>query len=331
MTAAGVGRRNLITDVAGLRVGHAEDWAVITGTTVVLADQPVAAAVDVRGGGPGTRETDLLGPGTLVDRIDAIVLSGGSAFGLDAAGGAMEALAAQGRGFAIADQRVPIIPAAILFDLANGGDKAVRPLPYRGLGAAAVAAAGDSFALGSVGAGAGAKAGRIKGGLGSASYRWGGWTVGALAAVNSLGSVTVPGSRAFWARPFEVAGEFGAVDWPAGPVRLDDWSASAPLVAGNTTIAVVATDAQLDKDGCRRLAVMAQDGLARAIRPAHTPFDGDVVFAVATGHAPPPSPAELARLGSLAADTLARAIARGVYHATSAGRFRAWSDLQANS
>lgn len=321
----GPGPRNLITDVPGLLVGNAEDETAITGVTVVLTEEPAAAAVDVRGGAPGTRETDLLDPVALVDRVDALVLSGGSAHGLDAGAGVMAWLASQGRGFAVGDVRVPIVPAAILFDLANGGDKSWREPPYRGLGQAAAAAAGTDFRIGNAGAGLGAKAGRLKGGLGSASFAVGDLVVGALVAVNPLGSVTMPHSPCFWAWPFEQAGEFGGLR-PSGPVAaLADLADCAPHIAGaNTTIAVVATNADLDKPACRRLAIMAQDGLARAIRPAHTPFDGDTVFALATARGPALDPARLAVLGSLAADCLARAVARGVHAAESRGKFLSW-------
>src|SRR6266550_7735677 len=281
------GPRNLITDVPGLLVGQAEDPGAMTGTTVVLCEAPAVASVDVRGGAPGTRETELLGPATLVDRVDAIVLSGGSAFGLDAAAGVMDGLAAIDRGFAVRDVRVPIVPAAILFDLAFPGRRpwSGEP-PYRRLGREALAQAGPDFRLGNAGAGLGAKAGRLKGGIGSASLRLGEEAmVGALVAVNSWGSAVRPDCGRLWAAELALSGEIDPQ--PAVPdARLDpeDFSAcAAPLPGGNTTIAVVATDAPLDKSGCHRFAIMAQDGLAQAIRPAHTPFDGDTVFALSTG------------------------------------------------
>ena len=321
------GPRNLITDVPGIRVGQAEHSAGRTGTTVILAEAPAIAAVDVRGGAPGSRETELLGPGTLVERVDAIVLSGGSAFGLDAAGGAMEVLAAAGRGFAVREVRVPIVPAAIIFDLAFPGRRAwTGTPPYRRLGRAATERAGYDFALGNAGAGLGAKAGIVKGGIGSASLRLaGGGTVGAIAVVNSWGAVMRPDCGRLWAAEFALPGEIPPQPkLPAAPIDPEDFSAcSAPAAGANTTIAVVATDCGLDKNACRRLAVMAQDGLARAIRPAHSPFDGDTVFALSTGSGTM-DPAALARLGSAAADCLARAIMRAVVSATPLGGYPSW-------
>ncbi len=318
---SGPGPRNLITDVPGLTVGNAGDDALRSGVTVVLPEAPAVAAVDVRGGGPGTRETDLLDPAGLVQAVDALVVSGGSAFGLAAADGVMGWLKAQGRGFAVGGARVPIVPAAILFDLNNGGDKDWgSDSPYHRLGAQAVESAGADFALGNVGAGLGATAGPLKGGLGSASMRDGAVTLGALVAVNSLGCVTFPEDPSFWAWPFEQASEFGGLPPPRTVPRPEALSALAPPEAGNTTLAVVATDAVLTRVRAKRLAVMAQDGLARAIRPVHTPYDGDTVFALSTGQRALEDPeADLARLGMLAADCLARAVARAVFEAESLG------------
>ena len=257
--------------------------------------------------------------------VDALVLSGGSAFGLAAADGVMGWLRERDRGFAIGASRVPIVPAAILFDLNNGGDKDWGPVsPYPRLGAEAVAAAAPDFALGNAGAGLGATAGPLKGGLGSASVRHGAFTLGALAAVNSLGGVTFPEDPTFWAWPFERAAEFGGLPPPAEAPTPEALSVLKPSAAGNTTLAVVATDVALTRVQARRLAVMAQDGLARAIRPVHTPYDGDTVFALSTGRqalaAPGTDPeAGLARLGMLAADCLARAVARAVFEAESLG------------
>ncbi|OHB40254.1 MAG: peptidase T4, partial [Phenylobacterium sp. RIFCSPHIGHO2_01_FULL_70_10] len=283
------GARNLITDVPGLRVGQAEDRAARTGVTVVLPDARAVAACDVRGGGPGTRETDALEPHNLVEAIDAVVLSGGSVYGLAAADGVAAWLGAQGRGYGLvvgnpAVPPSPIVPTAILFDLANGGDKAWgEDPPYRRLGRAAAVAADATFELGTTGAGYGAMAGQLKGGTGSASVLTAdGFTVGAVVAVNSFGSVVAPGGRTFWAAPFEQGDEFGgrgAGGLAAGP---DDWGLAKadPKARTNTTIACVAVDAVLTPAQARRIAVMAQDGLARAIRPVHAPFDGDVVFAL---------------------------------------------------
>jgi L-aminopeptidase/D-esterase-like protein len=321
------GPRNLITDVAGLRVGNAQDDRIKTGTTVLTADTPFTASVHVMGGAPGTRETDLLAPDKTVQQVDALVLSGGSAFGLDACGGVMAGLRAMGRGFAVGPVRVPIVPGAIIFDLVNGGQKDWQDSPYPGLGRAALQSAGADFALGSVGAGTGAMAAMQKGGLGSASLILpDGTTVGALVVVNALGSVTTPGARHFWAAPFEMDDEFGGLgpDPRGGLVAaepsLKEQAMQAKAMAGsNTTIAIVATDAALTKVQCHRMAVTAHDGLARAIVPAHTPLDGDLVFAAATGTAGDPlSPQRLRDINAAAATCLARAIARAVYAATPA-------------
>jgi L-aminopeptidase/D-esterase-like protein len=339
------GARNLITDVPGLSVGQAEDARARTGVTVILPDQAAVCACDVRGGGPGTRETDALAPENLVDAIDAVVLSGGSVYGLAAADAVVAWLGARGRGYGmVAAPGVPpspVIPSAILYDLANGGDKAwgLEP-PYRRLGFAAVEAASNAFALGTAGAGHGAMAGTLKGGTGSASIVVeDGFTVGALACVNSFGSVTAPGSRAFWAAPFEVGAEFGGLGAAGLVAAPDEWGRAKGVPAlnprettrQNTTIACVATDVALTPAQAKRVAIMAQDGLARAIRPAHAPFDGDVVFALSTGRIPLVDPPQrvLARIGALAADTLARAIARGVFEASrwSADGPPCWRDL----
>jgi D-aminopeptidase len=311
--------RNLITDVAGVRVGHADDRALGSGVTAVVFDAPAVAAVDVRGGGPGTRETDLLDPERTVPRIDAIALSGGSAFGLDAASGVQAWLREQGRGYRVREARVPIVPCAILFDLLSGGDKAWgRYPPYRELAYAAAASAGLDFPLGSVGAGLGATTVNLKGGVGSASATTrDGVVVGAIVAVNATGSVTVGDTPHFWAAPFEENGEFGGRGFPPdipadalAPRSKADWRTS-------TSIAVVATDATLTKPQAKRLAVMAQTGMARAIYPVHTPLDGDVVFAAATGARPLGDPLRgLTEIGSAAANALARAVARAVYEAT---------------
>ncbi len=321
------GPRNLITDVPGLRVGQATDERARSGVTVILPDERAVCAVDARGGAPGTRETDALVSENLVEAVDAVVLSGGSVYGLAAADEVTAWLGQRGRGYGMVLRpgvpRSPVVPATILYDLANGGDKdwGFEP-PYRALGLRAVEAAGLEFELGTAGSGAGAMAGQLKGGTGSVSVvTEDGFTVGAIAAVNSFGSVTVPGSRAFWAAPFELDGEFGGLSFGDAHAAPDDWGGAKrnPAAGENTTIACVATDAVLTPAQALRLAIMAQDGLARAIRPAHAPFDGDVVFALATGRRPMDSATAdftLTRLGALAADTLSRAIARGVYEAT---------------
>lgn len=308
------GPRNCITDVAGLLVGNAQDERLRSGVTVVMSERPLVAAVHVMGGAPGTRETDLLAPDRLVQEIDAIVLSGGSAFGLDAASGVADGLARMGRGFAVGPRRVPIVPAAILFDLLNGGDKDWDENPYRALGRQALDAAGPDFTLGSAGAGTGALTHDLKGGLGAASAVLdSGITVGALVAVNAVGSVTVDGGPHFWAAPWEIGDEFGGLGLPRRFAPLAE-PAIEKRAGQATTIAVVATDAVLTRAQAQRMAIAAHDGLARAIVPAHTPVDGDLVFAVATGARPLGDPLrDTMLIGHAAACCLARAIARGVY------------------
>lgn len=321
------GKKNLITDIAGIRVGNAHDISAKTGTSVILCETPCVGAVAVAGGGPGTRETDLLASDKLVDHVNAIVLSGGSAYGLAAADGVAAALGALGQGFAMVDRpdvpKTPIVPSAILYDLANGGDKSwgSEP-PYRVLGRTALESTTDGvFELGRAGAGFGALAGKNAGGLGSASIKTqDGISVGAVVAVNSFGSVYMPGTDAFWAWPYEIDGEFGGAR-PAASYRADaeDWGAAKqnPQPGENTTIACIATDVALTPGQAKRVAQMALGGMARAIRPVFAPFDGDVVFVLSTAKQPlkEPTPLNLARLGELAAGTLARAIARGVYEA----------------
>lgn len=328
------GPRNSLTDVHGLAVGHADDAALGSGVTAIVFSEPAVASVDVRGGGPGARETELLAPERTVERIDALCLSGGSAFGLDAGAGVMAWLAEQGRGFAVGPARVPIVPGAILFDLTNGGDKGWgRYPPYRELGHAAAARAGRSPAFGSVGAGLGARTGPLKGGVGMASSVLGstGLTVGALAVVNALGSATIGDSSYFWAAPFEIEDEFGGQGSPHETPPAAWFPTGKPLAGANTTLAVVATDAALTKAEAKTLAVMAQDGLARALVPCHTPLDGDIVFAAATGLHPlgPDRIAALSTLGHVASMTLARAVARGVFEATALpfpGAQASWRD-----
>ena len=320
------GPHNLITDIAGLQVGHAEDLDCLTGTSVILCNQPCVAAVAVAGGGPGTRETDLLAADTLVDAVDAIVLSGGSAYGLAAADGVAAVLGAQGRGYGMIDlpgvPKTPIVPAAILYDLANGGDKAWGETPpYAALGRQAVSAVSNQFCLGAIGAGLGARAGQHRGGLGSASITSSdGFSMGALAAVNCFGSVYMPGTDVFWAWPYEIECEFGGAR-PAATYSADaeDWGDAKlnPQPGQNTTIACLATDVSLTPGQAKRVAQMALSGFSRAIRPVFAPFDGDAVFVLSTAQQPLPEPAalSLARLGELGASVLARAIARGVYEA----------------
>ncbi|QUD87156.1 P1 family peptidase [Phenylobacterium montanum] len=324
------GPRNLITDVPGLLVGNATDERVISGVTTVLCPGGWRASVDVRGGGPGVRETETLQPVNSFAVAHAVVLSGGSVFGLGAADGVAAALSEAGEGIEIRPglRRAPIVPSAILFDLGNDGDKAwgLDP-PYRAMGQASVGAAAADFDLGSVGAGRGAMAGTHKGGLGSASIDLGeGLIVGALVAVNPVGSVYMADGQTFWAWPYEIDGEFGGVRPGEMAPAVEPFPDHSRLAAfgrlspgANTTIAVVAVTADLTTAECKRIATMAQDGLARAIRPVHTPVDGDSVFAVASGQVSLGAEAErrlkIAMLGAAAADVLARAIARGVFEA----------------
>ena len=320
------GSRNLITDIPGIRVGQAEDAKVRTGVSVIVPDAPATGACAVAGGGPGTRETDLLAGGTLVDQVDAIFLSGGSAFGLGAGDGVMAGLKQAGRGFSLVSNPgvppTPIVPGAILYDLANGGDKDWGEVaPYAALGRAAFEAASDEFALGRAGAGSGAQAGQHPGGTGSASIVTpDGLSIGAIACVNCFGSPLMPGSDAYWAWPYEIGDEFGGARPPAGFVMdADDWGTAKanPALGQNTTIACIATDVALTPDQTKRVAQMALSGFSRAIRPVFAPFDGDAVFVLSTGRValPGPGPLTLTRLGELAASTLARAIARGVHEA----------------
>ncbi len=338
------GPLNLITDVDGISVGNAEDEAVRTGVTVLLPDAPVTAAVDVRGGAPGTRETDALAPGCLVEAIHGICLSGGSVFGLDAASATVAWLSERGRGLPLGPKAIPVVPAAILFDMANGGNKEWGAVPPHGdLARRACDHAAGEFALGNTGAGYGATAGDLKGGLGSASLvADGGLQIGALMAVNAFGSCVVPGTSTLWAWPFERGVEMGGQEPPTASLKDLDPGAgtkmSAAFSGGNTTIGMVATNAVLDKAQAGRLAIMAHDGLARAIRPAHTSFDGDTLFVVSTGQvplggessAPEAAPAALLHLGSLAADCVARAIGRGIWEAESLGGVPSYRETQAS-
>ncbi|MGV9822318.1 P1 family peptidase [Nocardia xishanensis] len=344
------GPRDSLTDVAGLLVGHHHDLdpdatlgsGAATGCTVVRAPGGAVASVDVRGGGPGTRETDLLDPANTVRQVHSILLTGGSAYGLAAADGVMRWLEEQGEGIPMdpedADRVVPIVPGAVIFDLPVG-DWDVRPTAEFGYRAAAAAAA--DFERGSVGAGVGARAGSIKGGVGSASLVLGegpaaGVTVAALVVANPVGSVFDPRTGLPWGAGTDGPGRFGLR--PADPERLA--RANALPVKGtvlNTTIGVVATDAPLDPSGCRRMAATAHDGLARAVRPAHSPLDGDTLFAVATGTArparvplPPAFPDDLLLLDALctaAALCVERAIVDAVLTATPVAGIPTYTDL----
>jgi L-aminopeptidase/D-esterase-like protein len=318
----------MLTDIDSILIGHATDCRLGSGVTAIVFAAPVVAGVAVLGGAPAGRDLGMLDPEMTVERIDAIVLSGGSAFGLDAAGGVQAALREDGRGLPVGGARVPLTPQAILFDLANGGDKDWgRFSPYQELGyRAARAAMPGSFALGSVGAGTGAGTATVKGGLGSASaLAASGHRVAAVVAVNALGSPLIGDGPHFWAAPFEVASEFGGLGWPA---RIADSDVALRVKARpqpSTTIGVVVTDAALSKAQARRLAIMAHDGLARAVLPAHAPMDGDTIFAAATGVVPLGDPVrDLTAIGHTAAAVFARAVALGVFHATR----MAWPDAQ---
>lgn len=322
--------RNLITDVAGIKVGNASEASLKSGVTTLLGDEPFTAAVHVMGGAPGTRETDLLAPDKLIEKVDALVFSGGSAFGLDAASAVANELRKMGRGHQVGDVRVPLVPAAIIFDLMNGGEKQWAENPYSTLGSEALLSAQVSFDLGTVGAGTGATTSNLKGGLGSASLKLAsGYTVGALVVANPIGSAVVPGTSNFWAAPFEVEGEFGArgvaakvnaLEMPPPKYSVDD-------AGQNTTLAIVATDMPLDPARLSRLATAAHDGFARALVPSHTPFDGDLVFAISTQDDHDSIDAHQQMLaGHAAAVCVSRSIARAVYEATEAqgDRLQTW-------
>lgn len=329
--------RNLITDVPGLRVGNAHDLRIASGVTALVFDQPSIASVAIHGGAPGVRDSALLEPEASVETVDALVLSGGSAFGLDSMGGVMAHLRAIGRGFQIGPVRVPIAPGAIVFDLlAGGATDWTDPAPWWDLGRQAAANASLTFDLGTAGAGYGATIVNLKGGLGSASAQTSnGFTVGALVVVNAVGTVLVGAGPHFWAGADEQNDEFGGLGFPA---RLASSAHRQQVLKGdrpreNTTIAIVATDAVLTKSQAKRMAIMAHDGLARAIRPSHAPMDGDVVFAASTGKTGDAVDLrQLADIGGTAASCLARACARGVYEATAlpfANALPSWKDRYA--
>lgn len=323
---------NLITDIGGLRVGHAHDTRVASGVTVIVVDADNVASCVTRGGAPGSRDTTLLEPEMTARGVNAIVLSGGSLFGLDAAGGVVGYLRDKGVGLRIGSINVPLAAQAITFDLLNGGDKNWgRMPPYWEMGwQAAEHATAEAFPLGSVGGGHGTTTATLKGGLGSAStVTASGYRVAAIAVVNSVGTVTIGDGPHFWAAPVEVGTEFGGLGSPAHVTTAD----LALRMKGRqpaTTIGLVATDAVLTKPQAKRLAIMADDGLARAVRPAHAPMDGDTVFALATLDKPLRDElADLTEIGMAAGDCLARAIARGVYEARAlpfAGAMVAWRD-----
>jgi L-aminopeptidase/D-esterase-like protein len=309
---------NLITDIDGISIGHATDIELGSGVTAIVFDKAVTASGMVLGGAPGGRDTALLDPSMLVEQVDAFVLSGGSAFGLDAAGGLQAGLRQAGRGFEVGNMRVPIVPQAILMDLLNGGNKDWgEHSPYRDMGLAAFGdAKGGPFALGSVGAGTGATTATLKGGIGSASAKTSsGLIVGALVAVNALGSALVGEGPHFWAAPFEHNEEYGGLGLPPHFLENDIALRIKGLNLTSTTIGVVATNATLSKAQTHRLSIMAHDGISRAILPAYLPADGDTVFSAATGEKPISGPADYMELCHLATIVMARAVARGIYHA----------------
>lgn len=333
------GPTNAITDVPGIRVGQAErvgdGW--LTGTTVVLApSEGAVGGVDVRGGGPGTRETDLLDPRNLVERVHAVVLTGGSALGLGAADGVSRRLFRDGIGYPMGEpgQVVPIVPAAVIFDLGRGGEFAQHADPA--LGEAAYDAAcdgnGSEVALGNHGAGTGAKAGGLKGGTGSASTVLpDGTTIGALVVVNAIGSCVDPDTGELWAARHCVSGDLPPLRRP----EHADLLAAKVEAAGQeallrpplaTTLAVVATDATLTKAQCAKVSGVAHDGLARAINPVHTMFDGDTVFTLATCVAGAPDPFAFHAFLEAAATTVTRAVARAMIAADSVAGMRSYRD-----
>jgi len=323
---------NLLTDIEGVSVGHATDLQLGSGVTAIVFDEPAVASGSVLGGAPGGRETSLLDPSMTLESVDAFVLSGGSAFGLDAAGGVQAGLREIGRGFPVGNVRVPIVPQAILMDLLNGGDKDWGlHSPYRDMGYAAFkAAAKGKFALGSVGAGTGATTATVKGGLGSASaITSGGHRVAAIAAVNAMGSATIGDGPFFWAAPFEIDDEFAGLGMPAEFSSPDTVLRAKGIDLTATTIGAVVTDAALTKAQVHRLSIMGHNGLARAVLPAHLPADGDTVFAAATNTRHLNSSADFMELCHVAALVMARAIARGVFEATALpveGAQASWRD-----
>jgi len=320
---------NLLTDIEGVAVGHSTDLALGSGVTAIIFDEPAVASYTVLGGAPGGRDTALLDPAMTVGVVDGLVLSGGSAFGLDAAGGVQAGLREIGRGLQVGDARVPLAPQAILFDLINGGNKDWGlHSPYRDMGYAAFKAAGKGpFALGSVGAGTGATTATVKGGLGSASaVSSKGYRIAAIVAVNALGSATIGDGPHFWAAPFEENGEFGGLGLPKTidtRLRLKGTNVTA------TTIGAIVTDARLTKAEAHRLSILGHDGFARALLPTHLPLDGDTIFAASTGKHDRDDMPSFMELCHLAAIVMARAIARGVYEAAALpidGTQPAWRD-----
>ncbi len=329
-----IGKNNGLTDVGKILVGHYTDLNAVCGTTVVICPEGAVAGVDVRGSSPGTRETDLLAPVNLVDKVQAVVLSGGSVYGLAAADGAVRWLADKGFGFPLDKGHVaPIVPAAVLYDLGRGPDF-IPPITAGWGFEACQAARGGSVPTGSVGAGTGAMSGGIKGGLGTASLILDSdITVAALVAVNSYGSTIDPLSGRPWEIEMAINDEFGHQTRRA--VKLPPPSETGPVQ--NTTIGLVATDAYLTKSQAQKIAQMAHDGLARAVRPAHTMFDGDTIFCLATGQKKlpevpgffaVPQAQPINDLGHAAADCITRAIMCAIMTAHSLAGMTAFRDLE---
>ncbi|MFP6808165.1 MAG: P1 family peptidase [Pseudomonadales bacterium] len=319
--------------IQGFKIGHAVDQELLSGVTVVIPDRPATAAVHVMGGAPGTRDTDLLSPEQLVQEVDAVVLSGGSAYGLDAASGVQAWLREQGRGYPVGEFRIPIVPSAILYDLGNGGDKGWgRYPPYRELAFEAANNLSASPAIGSVGAGIGATVAGGRGGLGIASEdlshesATSNISVCSVVACNAVGSVHIAETEHFWAAPFEKNSEFGGRGFP-NPMPEDadliitkgsssQKSSDKSQAGKNTTLAIVMTNAKLSQAQCKRMAINAHDGFARAIYPVHTPSDGDIVFVLSSNEVElEDTGIEPIHIYTVAANTVARAIARGVYEA----------------
>ena len=313
------GKNNLITDVKGLYVGNSENELINTGTTIVTCEDRFIASYRVLGGAPGTRETDLLEPDKLVGKIDALVLSGGSAFGLEAASETVNLFRKDNKGYSVGKNKVPIVPSAIIFDLINGGKKNWKKNPYTILAQKAYTDLGSSFKIGSYGAGKGATAGNIKGGLGSASLVINNkYTIGALIVVNSFGNVVVNDTPHFWAAPFEYKKEFGGLGSTKKFEPFKEVERTSPdNFKKNTVIGIVATDAKLSKAQCKALATVAHDGITRAVFPSHTTFDGDLIFAVSTGEKElKDNLNEILFINQAASLCVSRSIARGVYHAS---------------
>jgi L-aminopeptidase/D-esterase-like protein len=338
------GPRNLLTDVDGLTVGNAADFAARSGVTVVMVEDGAVASGDVRGAAPGTRETDLLDPTCMIERIDAVCLSGGSVHGLTSGDAVVRWLYENDRGFSLNGWRLPIVPGAIINDLGMGGEMNWGTCPaYNDLARVACENAGRDFALGNVGAGMGAFAGPIKAGLGSASaVSDDGVQVAALVVTNPFGSTLIPGGGTLWSWALEQNGEMGQQHPPGRASHIDDELADSSDAftdkdtgqpGNNTTLAVVATNACLTKAQAKRVAMMAHDGMARAIRPIHTPFDGDVVFALSTTKMPLPEPAirSVSHIGALAADCLTRAIGRSVFEADALGDFLSYRESHSDA